>query len=110
MKWKERDADSLLFKKCWRLVKSGVPQASIKISCFHINVNKQKHGETINSVFCLIPQHSNNDSAPNSVSHPTAAPIDVAMDASLSPNTPLDSIRLGYQSVYKAGGAWQSVY
>ena len=88
MNREERDADALLLKECWRLINSGVPKASIKISRFHIYVNKQKHGEIINSAFCLTPQHDNNNSVPNSVSHSTAAPTDVVMDASSSTNTP----------------------
>ena len=88
MNWEERGADALLSKECWRLIKSGVPKASIKISHFHIYVNKQKHGEIINSAFCLTPQHGSNNSVPNSVSHSTAAPTDVVMDTSLSINTP----------------------
>ena len=83
----ESEADSLSLKERWHLIKSGVPKTSIKISCSHIYVNKQKHGEIINSIFCLTSQHSNINSSCNSVSHLTAVPTDAAMDASSSTNT-----------------------
>ena len=88
MNREEREADFLLLKERWRLIKSGVPKTSIKISRSHIYVKKQKHGEIINSIFCLMSQHSNIKSASNSVSHLTAVPTDVAMDTSSSTNTP----------------------
>ena len=54
----ERKADSLLLQERWRLIQSGVPKSSIKISRFTIYVNKCQHGQVINSAFCLTPQSS----------------------------------------------------
>ena len=64
MTQEEKHADSLLLQERWRLIQSGTPRTSIKISHSTIYVNKRKHGQVLNSAFCLTPLSDNNNNSP----------------------------------------------
>ena len=68
----ERNTESLLLQERWCLIQSGVPKAA---SRSFIYINRRKHGEVVDSMFCLTPQSDNQAHA--SISHKTAITTNV---------------------------------